>query len=211
MRMPGQTRPGMALAFLGMWLVMMMAMMLPSLTPVLWRYRRAVAGTTGARHGWLTVLVGAVYFGVWTLFGAVVFAVGSTLASLEMQLPTLAQAVPLAIGATMLIAGALQFTTWKARRLTCCRGALECCNSLPGDALTALRHGLRLGIDCVHCCFGLTLTMIVIGMMDLHAMAVVTAAISVERLAPGGVRAARFTGLVLLGAGVFLIAHAAAA
>src|ERR687898_1880971 len=46
MRMPGQTWPGAAASFLVMWVVMMVAMMLPSLTPMLWRYRRAV-GRTG--------------------------------------------------------------------------------------------------------------------------------------------------------------------
>src|SRR5262245_25195515 len=44
MRMPGQTWPGAASSFLGMWAVMMVAMMLPSLSPMLWRYRQAVAG-----------------------------------------------------------------------------------------------------------------------------------------------------------------------
>src|SRR4051812_34060639 len=50
MRMPGQTWPGAAAAFLGMWIVMMVAMMLPSLVPMLWRYRQAIgqaAGGTG--------------------------------------------------------------------------------------------------------------------------------------------------------------------
>ena len=46
MRMPGQTWPGAAASFLGMWVVMMVAMMLPSLVPMLWRYRQAV-GRTG--------------------------------------------------------------------------------------------------------------------------------------------------------------------
>ncbi len=44
MRMPGQTWPGAAASFLGMWLAMMAAMMLPSLVPMLWRYRQAVGG-----------------------------------------------------------------------------------------------------------------------------------------------------------------------
>jgi len=43
-RMCGQTWPGVAASFLGMWVVMMVAMMLPSLVPMLWRYRQAVAG-----------------------------------------------------------------------------------------------------------------------------------------------------------------------
>src|SRR5262249_45212516 len=46
MRMPGQTWPGAATSFVGMWVVMMVAMMLPSLVPMLWRYRQAV-GRTG--------------------------------------------------------------------------------------------------------------------------------------------------------------------
>src|SRR5262249_30134326 len=46
MRMPGQTWLGAAASFLGMWVVMMVAMMLPSLAPMLWRYRQAV-GRTG--------------------------------------------------------------------------------------------------------------------------------------------------------------------
>ena len=48
MRTPGQTWPGAAASFLGMWVVMMVAMMLPSLVPMLWRYRQAVGRTDGA-------------------------------------------------------------------------------------------------------------------------------------------------------------------
>jgi predicted metal-binding membrane protein len=59
MRMPGQTWPGAATSFLGMWIVMMAAMMLPSLAPMLWRYRQAVGRTGETRLGRLTVLVGA--------------------------------------------------------------------------------------------------------------------------------------------------------
>src|SRR5256886_16489628 len=96
MRMPGQTWPGAAASFLGMWVVMMVAMMLPSLVPMLWRYRQAV-GRTGdgnAGLGWLTTLVGAGYFFVWTAFGLAAFPLGVALAAIEMQLPSLARAVP---------------------------------------------------------------------------------------------------------------------
>src|SRR6185369_8739038 len=57
-RMPQQTWVGAAASFLGMWIVMMVAMMLPSLVPTLWRYRRAVRSTGETRLGLLTVLVG---------------------------------------------------------------------------------------------------------------------------------------------------------
>ena len=58
MLMPGQTWLDAAASFLGMWVVMMVAMMLPSLVPMLWRYRRAAARISEARLACLTALVG---------------------------------------------------------------------------------------------------------------------------------------------------------
>jgi predicted metal-binding membrane protein len=208
MRMPGQTWLDAAAVFLGMWIVMMVAMMLPSLVPTLWRYRQAI-GRTGKTHlGWLTALVGAGYFFVWTTFGLVAFPLGVALVTLEMRQPPLARAVPFAVGVVVLIAGALQFTTWKAHHLACCREGLGCARRLPADAATAWRHGVRLGFHCSYCCAGLTAILLVIGVMDLRAMAVVTAAITLERLAPAGERAARAIGAVVVGAGRFMIALA---
>ena len=73
MRMPGQTWPTAAASFLGMWLVMMVAMMLPSLVPMLRRYRNAVDRRGETRLGWLTTVVGAGYFFVWAVFGMATF------------------------------------------------------------------------------------------------------------------------------------------
>jgi predicted metal-binding membrane protein len=209
MLMPGQTWPGAAASFLGMWVVMMVAMMLPSLVPMLWRYRQAVGRTGETRLGRLTVLVGVGYFFVWTAFGIAAFLLGVALAAVEMQLPALARAVPITVGVVVLIAGALQFTAWKAHHLACCREAPGRGRKLLADAGTAWRHGLRLGLHCSYCCAGLTAILLVIGVMDLRAMAVVTAAITAERLAPTGEYVARAIGAVVIGAGLFLIAQAA--
>jgi len=208
MRMPGQTWPGAAAVFLGMWVVMMVAMMLPSLVPMLWRYRRAVGAPGGTRLGPLTALVGTGYFVVWTVLGLVVFPLGVALAAVEMEEPALSRAVPIAVGVVVLIAGALQLTAWKARHLACCREAPGRGRTLPADAGTAWRHGLRLGLHCSACCAGPIAILLVIGVMDLGAMAVVMAAITVERLAPAGQRVARAVGIVIVGAGLFLIARA---
>lgn len=204
MRMPGQSWIGATASFAGMWMVMMVAMMLPSLVPMLSRYRRAVGEAGEARLGRLTMLVGAGYFFVWTLLGLMAFPVGMMLASLEMQAPTIARAVPVTTGAIVLLAGALQFTTWKAHHLACCRHSLACAGCLRADAATAWRHGLRLGIHCAHCCAGLTLILLVVGVMDLRAMAAVAAAISLERLAPAGQRIARGIGILLIGLGSWM-------
>ena len=209
MRMPGQTWPGAAASFLGMWTVMMVAMMLPSLMPMLWRYRRAVRGTGETRLGGLTTLVGLAYFFVWTLFGIAVYPLGVALAAIEMQLPALARAVPLASGVIVLIAGALQFTRWKARQLACCREAPGHRRALPADAGTAWHHGLRFGLHCCICCAPSTAVLLVIGVMDQRAMAAITAAITAERLAPAGERVARLIGAAVIGAGLLLIARTA--
>jgi predicted metal-binding membrane protein len=208
MRMPGQTWPGAAASFLGMWIVMMVAMMLPSLVPMLWRYRKAVGRSGETRLGWLTALVGVGYFSVWTVFGMAAFPLGVALAAVEMRQPALARAVPTAVGVVVLIAGALQFTAWKVRHLARCRAAPGRDCALPADAGTAWRYGLRLGLHCGHCCFGLMAILLGLGVMDLRAMAVVAAAITVERLAPAGERIARAIGAVVVGAGLFLIARA---
>jgi predicted metal-binding membrane protein len=209
MRMPGQTWPGATASFLGMWVVMMVAMMLPSLTPMLWRYRQAVGRTHEASLGRLTALVGAGYFFVWTVFGMAAFSLGVALAAVEMQQPALARAVPIAVGVAVMIAGALQFTAWKARHLACCREGSRRDRTLRADTGTAWQHGLRLGLHCSYSCAGLTAVLLVVGVMDLRAMAVVTAAITLERLAPAGERVARSIGAVVVGVGLFLIAHAA--
>jgi predicted metal-binding membrane protein len=205
---PGQGWPGAATTFLAMWAVMMMAMMLPSLVPALRCYRETV-GKTSVRHiGRLTVLAGAGYFFVWTAFGIVAFPLGLAAAAVEMRQPLLARAVPVTIGVIVLIAGALQFTTWKARSLACYRAASVCGSRLPAGGRAAWRHGVRLGLHCGHCCANLTAMLLVVGVMDLRAMSVVGAAITVERLDRVGARAARAIGTVFVAAGLVLIARA---
>jgi hypothetical protein len=153
MRMPGQTWPGAAASFLGMWVVMMVAMMLPSLVPMLWRYRQAVGRTGETRLGRLTALVG----------------VGTSSCGPCSEWPPF---------------------RWASRW----RQAPGRDRTLPADDGTAWRHGLRRGLHCSYCCADLTAILLVIGVMELRAMAVVAAAITVERLAPAGERGARAIG-----------------
>jgi predicted metal-binding membrane protein len=207
--MCGRTWIGVAASFLGMWTVMMVAMMLPSLVPMLWRYRQGIGPVGGSRLGGLTALAGLGYFLVWTAIGLAVFPAGAALSAAGMASPALSRAVPVAAGTVVLIAGAIQLTGWKARRLACCREEPGCAHPLPPDAGIALRHGLHLGLRCAGCCGNLMAILLVVGSMDLWAMAAVTAAITSERLAPAGARVAWAIGAVAIGAGAFMIAAAA--
>ena len=208
MRMPGQTWLGAAASFVGMWVVMMVAMMLPSLTPMLWHYRQAAGAAGAARSGRLTAIVGAGYFFVWAVVGTVVFPLGVALAATLMREPALARFVPMVVGVAVLIAGARQQSGWKTRHLAFCRNMLGCSHSVPADAGSAWRHGLRLGLHCSQSCAGLTAVALGLGVMDVRVMAAVTAVVTAEHLAPAGVRVARITGTLGVAAGLLLIVRA---
>ncbi len=208
MRMPDQTWLGATASFVGMWVAMMMAMMMPSFVPMLLRYRRAAGGHGQRRLAVLTWLVGAGYFFVWTTFGIAVYTVGVALAAIEMAWPALARAAPIASGLAVAVAGSLQFTAWKTHHLRCCREAPARGSALQADAGTAWLYGLRLGLHCSYCSLGLTAVLLVVGVMNLPAMAVVTVAVTVERLAPGGERIARLIGAIVVVVGFWLIVRA---
>ena len=209
--MPGQSWAGAMASFVAMWTVMMVAMMLPSLVPMLTRYRQAIDTSRRARLDVLTMVVAAGYFAVWSALGVVVFPLGAVLAETEMRLPALSRALPIATGAIVLLAGVVQLTRWKAGHLTWGREASAHVRMTSAKVGTAWRHGVCLGIHCSYCCAALTASFLALGVMDLRVMAVVTAAITAERLAPAGARVARAIGIVGIVAGTLLIARAVGA
>ncbi len=208
MRMPGWTWLGTGAVFMGMWLVMMVAMMLPSLVVVLLGYRRAVCRLNQAQLGGLTVLAGAAYFLVWAVFGAAAYPVGVSLAAAELRWPALARSVPVLTGLALLVAGCLQLTAWKARQLERCREATGCREPPALDARGACQHGLRYGVHCSLCCSGFMTVLLAAGMMDLGAIAIVAVAITAERLAPRPEWTARAAGAVVVATGALVIARA---
>jgi predicted metal-binding membrane protein len=208
MRMPGQTWSAAAASFLGMWIVMMVAMMLPTLMPRLWSYRLSVGRTDPARAGRLTALVGIGYFCVWAVIGMTTYLLGVLMTALEMHQPLLARAVPWLTGVVVLIIGVIELTAWKAHQLECCRARAEGANMGSARAACAWRHGVQLGFQCSRCCANLMAIALLVGIMDLGAMAVVGAAIMVERLAPADKGVARIIGSLVIAAGLGLMIRA---
>jgi len=155
--------------FLSMWIAMMVAMMLPSLAPVLAR-----------RSSRTTFALG--YFLVWTLCGAVAYAIGGALS--------------VAASMVIIVAGLVQLTCWKLHHLDCCRACSD----------DGWRGGIRYGLHCALCCATLIATLLVIGMMNLAAMIVITIAITIERLLPRPVLVARAIGVVLIATGLLKMA-----
>lgn len=204
--MCGSTWPMAAASFLGMWAVMMTAMMLPALMPSLWRYHHALRGASPTRRAALVLLAGAAYFAVWFALGLALFPPGAAIAALLIEWPAMARAAPLMTGLVLLAAGALQWTTWKSRHLRHCRAAPAMAAGSATAWMTACRYGLRLGMHCNLSCAGLTAGLLTLGVMDAGVMAIVTVAVTIERLAPAAVRCARVIGVVMGGLGVCMIA-----
>ncbi|PYP50436.1 MAG: hypothetical protein DMD45_11135 [Gemmatimonadetes bacterium] len=194
MAMPGETWAGSAGRFVAMWLVMMVAMMLPPLLPMLAHF---------PRNG-LAALAGVAYFSVWGLFGAAVYALGSAIARAGLEWPAVARVVPLATGAALLAAGAVQLSAWKARQLAVCRA---CGAPASPAAATTLMHGVRFGVNCSLCCLGLMAVLLLGGMMNIAVVAAVAVAVALERLGPRPALLARATGAVMVALGVVVLAR----
>jgi predicted metal-binding membrane protein len=191
--------PAMAAA---MWMAMMVTMMLPSLAPALRQYHRMIDRPGASPHpAWSTAAMAAGYYAVWVGVGVALIPLGGALAAVQRWLPMLVHSGPFTVGVVVVVAGALQFTAWKVHHLACCR-------AMSVRGMVAWRDGVRLGVHCCLSCAGPMAILVAAGSMDLRAMAVVTAAITIERVAPDGVRAARTIGAIAMGVGLVLIAHA---
>ena len=171
MRMPDRSWPATAAMFVAMWLVMMIAMMLPSFAPVIVRHRRPLR-------------IACAYFAVWLVAGVAVYPLGVALAAAAMHWRSVALAVPFAAGAAIVLAGLVQLTRWKANALYHCRERACCAIGRKPGPRQAWRDGLWLGTNCVRCCCPAMLVLLVAGVMDLVAMAVVAAVLTIERVGP---------------------------
>ena len=207
--MCGQTWASAAASFVGTWTVMMIAMMLPSFAPTLWRYRHTLVTKARGRAALLTMLVFVGYCAVWAALGFGVFVSAAAWAALALRMPLSMRAGPMAVSVAVLLAGALQCTSWKLRYLTCCRVALKADDASNVCASGAVRHGLRLGLHCNCCCAAFTAALIATGTMNILAMTLLTAAITLERFAPHGDRVARAIGGVMGATGLWMMLRAA--
>lgn len=208
MVMPGQTWLGAALSFVGMWLAMMVAMMLPSSLPMLLLYRRAAAFRGKSDLGVTTFVLGTGYFLVWLLFGVIAYAVGEVVARAAMESTTVCRAIPVAAGTALIVAGSFQLTPWKSACLRHCRDPLAVvAQHLHGGWRGALQLGIHHGAFCAACCWALMLIQLVLGVMNLPVMVLVGIVIALEKLIPRGEVVARVSGTVSILGGLALAAR----
>jgi predicted metal-binding membrane protein len=178
--MPGTMGLGFV-GFIGVWTLMMAAMMLPSIAPFATLY-----ATTMRNHRARRVLLLAVgYLAVWAGAGAVGFAAAAAADRLAADVPGWAQATAIA---SCIVCGVYQLTPLKERCLQHCRsplGHLLHYTSLRGP-FADVRVGFGHGAWCLACCWSLMLLLVTFGVMNVFAMAALAAVIVVEKVfAPG--------------------------
>ncbi len=193
------------LPFLGLWVVMMAAMMFPSVAPVAVLWTRLITGVSAgfARAMRLSLFI-AGYLLAWAACGAVAFAVLTGTGRLLTASPTAAKWLGVGIFAA---AGIYQLTPWKDWCLRRCRspvGALMYYIGFKGRSRD-VRVGLHHGATCVGCCWGLMILLVAVGVMNLAAMAALTVVIFVEKLWRHGKPFGQVVGIALVVTGLLAI------
>lgn len=202
---PGPGAMGLGLAaFLAAWTLMMAAMMLPALAPLTSMYLRSIRSTgTRLTKTRRTVALVLGYLLAWAAFGVIAYGaalVGSELASS-------APGVAPWVGAGLIAAaGVYQLTPLKDFCLRHCRSPVAFLLHVSGykGRLRDVRVGLYHGAYCIGCCWGLMVVLIAVGVMNLVWMAVLTAAILLEKMWRHGVAASRITGVLLIAFALFV-------
>ena len=187
--------------FLGIWVVMMTAMMFPSVAPTIALYARVTKDSSPVTP-WL--FVGG-YLLTWTVAGLFAFVVGVLAASFGDVLAWDQWGRSLA-AATLMVAAAYELTPLKDICLAKCRSPL---GSLLGSwrqgRIGAVRMGARNGAWCVGCCWALMASLFALGVMSVSWMALVAAIIAVEKTLPWRRGLTYATAALLFGAGVVLL------
>lgn len=187
---------------------MMVAMMLPSVAPAVWRYHRHLRAMRVRRAVRQAALLTIGYAGVWCVIGLALAASNTALSPARMASPTDSLVAPWMVGTVIVCAGLIQRSRWKAHQLARCRHARAEPRAVRETVMMALVDGCRLGVACGRSCAAPMAVLFVAGLMDARMMLVITAAITAERVAPDGARMARLTGAIAVIAGVVMCLQA---
>jgi len=177
--------------YLGIWVTMTAAMMLPSAAPAAGQVARL------ARR-FPTLLFVAGYLAVWTAYGLAAYGVFRLLTSFDTGWLAWDAGGPYVAGSVLVAVGLYELTPLKQISLRRCRS--------PEHPTSAIGSGVDHGIDCVGCSGGLMIALFVLGVMSLLWMALVAAVIFVEKVLPHGPRLSRVFAVAFVALGIWLAA-----
>jgi predicted metal-binding membrane protein len=186
--------------FVTVWIVMMAAMMFPSVSPTVALYSRM------SRKPLASVMFVIGYLITWTGVGVAAFLLGLIARAVAGDF-TWEHAGRYLTGATLILAAGYELTLLKHVCLSKCRSPLGfLLGSWRDGWLGALRMGLRNGAWCVGCCWALMASLFALGIMSPIWMAVVACFIAVEKILPWRRIATYGVTIVLFALGVLVIA-----
>jgi len=188
--------------FLTVWIVMMAAMMFPSVAPTVALYSRM----TRKQSPWSPLMFTTGYLLTWGAVGAAVFAGSAVVDSLWGGILAWNRAGRWAAGATLVLAAVYQLTPLKDVCLGKCRSPLGfLLGSWREGPAGALRMGAKNGAWCVGCCWALMAALFALGVMSLTWMAVIAGLIAVEKTLPLRRVASYGTAVILVSLGVLVL------
>jgi predicted metal-binding membrane protein len=196
-----------AALFLAIWVVMMVAMMFPTAAPMILVFARVQRdrGSFGRAFVPTWVFVSA-YLLIWTLFGGLSYLGANAASGLAQQVPWLMLNAARIGGGILVLAGLYQLTPLKRVCLAKCRTPLDFLLPSWREGYSgSFRMGLEHGIHCLGCNWLLFVLLFPLGMMNIAAMALLTALIFAEKCFPLGVRIAQFAALALILYGALVI------
>lgn len=194
-----------ATTFVGAWLVMMAAMMLPSAAPMVLLARALATGSTLRRAAYTAAFLGG-YLLIWGGFGLGVYVAQQAAASVAMALPDVRDAWPYIVAAIVAGAGVYQFSPFKQLCLRQCRTPLSFLMERwrPG-IVGGLRLGVRHGAYCLGCCWALMAVLVAAGAMGLAWVTLIALVVFAEKLLPAGGRSRGLVGLSLVGLAIVIV------
>src|SRR5262245_61307308 len=195
--------------YLAGWVLMTVAMMLPTTLPLLEVFRRLTAPRQDRAR--LLTLVVAGYLGVWLGFGILAHGTDWLLHEIVERSSWLEANAWLIGTATLLVAGAFQFSRLKYRCLDKCRAPLSFVTQYwrgRHERRNAFLLGVHHGLFCVGCCWALMLLMFAVGVGNVAWMLILGAVMAVEKNMPWGRKLSAPLGVVLLAwGGLILFNH----
>jgi predicted metal-binding membrane protein len=188
--------------FLGVWVVMMAAMMLPSVSATVALHARMAR----TRAPLQPLVVTGGYLLVWGAAGLLAFGIAAVGRNALGDRLSWNGGGHWVAGAILLLAAAYELTPLKNVCLGKCRSPLGyLLGSWRGGYSGALRMGAGHGLWCVGCCWALMAALFALGVMSIAWMAFVAALIAVEKTLPGGRAVTYGTAAILLTLGVLLV------
>ena len=190
-----------------MWAAMMFAMMLPTAAPIVLLYARALRNRSRQTRPAVSIYaLASGYALVWAFFSIGATWLQRLLARAFVLTPMMEPAVPTTAGWLLILAGLYQWTPFKAACLRVCRSPIAMLSAGWRDGPAgAFRMGLSHGLYCLGCCWALMLLLFAGGVMNLAVILALTVWVAIEKLAPFGEQTARIAGVLLTGAGVWML------